>query len=265
VTIPLALRGIRVQRRFRPAVLRLPDVCESSLTIRRVESFDVDDPAQIGWYQLTDLAFASPRVTLATAQECTVALEVSSLEVECELRMEPYEWSEPGATALVVPFRAAEPVIGEHRRSHTPSGKEGMPAHVTVLAPFVHSSRLDSLDRHRVRDTVRRFNAFDVRLSTFGLFEHIGCLYLEPRPREPFVALTEALVEMYPEIDHLPEGASEIVPHVTVGGRLTPEQQEEIRRDVTPRLPVRTRVDRVVLYERRQDGRWFDRQTFALS
>ena len=79
-----------------------------------------------------------------------------------------YEWSAPGATALVVPVRAADPVIGEHRRAHTPSGKKGMPAHVTLLAPFIHASRLDSLDRHRLSDTVGRFPAFDFRLSAFG-------------------------------------------------------------------------------------------------
>lgn len=265
MTIPLALRGIRVPRRFRRAELRLPDVCESSLRIRGVDSFEVDDPAQIGWYQLTDLAFDSPKLALTTAQECTVTFEVSDLDVECEVRMEPYEWSAPGATALVVPFRVAEPAIGDLRRKHTPSGKEGMPAHATLLAPFIHSSRLDKLDRHRLGDIVGRFPAFDVRLSSFGVFEHIGCLWLDPRPREPFVQMTRALLEVWPEVDYPPEGASEIVPHVTVGGHLSEEQQEQIKQELAPRLPIRARVDRVVLYERGADGRWVDRYRFRLK
>jgi 2'-5' RNA ligase len=176
-----------------------------------------------------------------------------------------YEWQSPGATALVVPFRAAEPLIGEHRRAHTPSGREGMPAHATLLAPFVHSSRLDSSDRRRIRGTIRRFTAFDVRLGSFGCFEHIGCLYLEPEPSKPFVAMSEALLELYPEIEFPPGGATEIVPHVTVGGYLTTEQQEEIKSELALHLPIRARAECAVLYERGEDGRWFSCESFALS
>jgi 2'-5' RNA ligase len=195
---------------------------------------------------------------------CTLTFEVAELDVSAELRMARYEWSEPGATALVVPVRAADPVIGEHRRAHTSSGGAGMPAHATLLAPFIHSSRLDNLDRHRLNDTVGRFPAFDLRLSAFGVFEHIGCLWLAPQPRKQFVEMTKALLEIYPEVDYPPGGAAEIVPHVTIGSRLTGEQQEEIQRELRPKLPIRGRADRVVLYERDTKGGWRARQTFAL-
>jgi hypothetical protein len=59
-------------------------------------------------------------------------------------------------------------------------------------------------------------------------------------------------------------GKAEIVPHVTIGGRLTWEQQQEIRRELAPRLPVEARAERVVLVERGEDGRWFDREVFPL-
>ena len=127
--------------------------------------------------------------------------------------------SEPPRSSFL--SAAADPVIGELRRAHTPSGRERMPAHVTLLAPFIHASRLDTLDRHRLSDTVGRFPGFDLRLSAFGLFEDIDCLWLAPRPWEPFVEMTRALLDIYPEVDYPPEGASEIVPHVTIGSRLT--------------------------------------------
>ena len=178
--------------------------------------------------------------------------------------MSAYEWGSPGATALVVPLFGAEPAIGAYRRSHTPSGAEGMYAHATLIAPFYHSGRLGARDSRRIREALSSFEAFDVALATFGLFEHIGCLYLEPDPREPFVAMAEALLAVYPEIDFPPEGL-EIVPHVTIGGHLTPELQEQIRQELSPRLPIRDRVERAVLAERGEDGRWFDRETFELS
>jgi 2'-5' RNA ligase len=243
--------------------MELPEF-ESRLVVRNVDGLDIDDPAQIRTYQLTDLEYQLPRLTLEAGQELSIVVEVSELDVECELNMNRYEWSAPGATALVVPVRAADPVIGEHRRAHTPSGKQGMPAHATLLAPFIHASRLDSLDRHRLSDTVGRFPAFDLRLSAFGTFEHIGCLWLAPQPRKQFVEMTKALLEIYPEVEYPPESAAEIVPHVTIGSRLTEEQQEEIKRELQPKLPIRGRVDRVVLYERDAKGGWRARQTFAL-
>ena len=68
--------------------------------------------------------------------------------------------------------------------------------------------------------------------------------------------MTKALLEIYPEVEYPPESAAEIVPHVTIGSRLTEEQQEEIKRELQPKLPIRGRVDRVVLTSatRRVDG-----------
>ena len=177
--------------------------------------------------------------------------------------MTSYDWGRPGATALVVPFPEAEAVMGDFRRAHTPSGRDGMPAHATIIAPFIHASSISLPESATIRDTLRRFVAFDVSLEAFGCFEHIGCLYLEPDPSEPFVGITEALLAIHPEIDYPPEGL-ENVPHVTVGGHLTEEQQQEIKRALAPHLPVHTRAKRVVLAERGEDGRWFDREVFPL-
>ena len=99
--------------------------------------------------------------------------------------MTSYDWGRPGATALVVPFPEAEAVMGDFRRAHTPSGRDGMPAHATIIAPFIHASSIGLPESATIRDTLRRFVAFDVSLEAFGCFEHIGCLYLEPDPSEP--------------------------------------------------------------------------------
>ena len=161
---------------------------------------------------------------------------------------------------LVVPFPEAEPLIGNLRRAHTPSGRDGMPAHATVIAPFP-----EVFDPDVIRRALAPFGAFAVTLGSFGVFEHIGCLWLQPRPREPFVAMTEALLEVYPEIEYPPDDATEIVPHVTVGSRLSEEQQEQIKQELAPRLPIRGKADRAVLYERGADGRWIDRYRFRLK
>jgi 2'-5' RNA ligase len=174
-----------------------------------------------------------------------------------------YAWTSPGAAAIVVPFPEAQAAIGELRRAHTPSGREGMYAHATLIAPFVHASRLGARDVVVIRKALRPFEPFEVTLASFGCFEHIGCLYLEPDPRATLVAMTEALLAAYPEVDYPPEGL-EIVPHVTIGGHLSEARQDEIKKQVAPQLPIRGVADRVALVERGEDGRWFDREVFDI-
>jgi hypothetical protein len=41
------------------------------------------------------------------------------------------------ATAIVLPFYELDAVVGRHRRALTSHGAEGMPAHVTLIYPFV--------------------------------------------------------------------------------------------------------------------------------
>jgi 2'-5' RNA ligase len=264
VSIPIALRGRRVEKRFLRRFKRSPGSYESLLTIRGVRDVRIHEPAEIAVYMINRFGFEPPLLTIDAEPDCTVTFEVESLHVEAELRTAEYDWSEAGATALVVPFPHAEPAIGDMRRAHTPSGREGMYPHNTLIAPFHHASRLDAMDNNRIKEALAPFVPFDVALASFGLFEHIGCLYLEPEPRERFVAVTEALLAAYPEIDYPPEGHS-IVPHVTIGGHLSEEEQERIKRELEPQLPIRGRADRVTLVERGEDGRWFDRETFPLS
>ncbi len=43
----------------------------------------------------------------------------------------------PTQTAVIVPVPAAESLVGQYRRELDPADKWGVPAHVTVLYPFV--------------------------------------------------------------------------------------------------------------------------------
>ena len=116
-------------------------------------------------------------------------------------------------TAVVVLLPELEPLIGEWRRRYTRDGSRGMPPHVTLMVPFADSSGLD-YRRDALGRVVGEFRQFEVTLS--GTARFAGLLYLRPEPEEPFVALTEALVEAFPAF--LPYGGEfeEIVPHATV-------------------------------------------------
>src|SRR6478609_6635048 len=63
-----------------------------------------------------------------------------------------------GTSALVITVPAAEPVVGPWRLQYDPSAAAGMPAHVTVLYPWLAASAIDDhvLDRLVARPTALR-------------------------------------------------------------------------------------------------------------
>jgi hypothetical protein len=125
----------------------------------------------------------------------------------------------------------------------------GVPAHVTVLFPFVDGERVDE---RAVAELFARFHAFDFVLDRIDRFEN-GTRWLHPEPSWPFVDLTAAVVERYP--DHPPyEGAhDEIVPHLTITAQDAP-------------VPIATIAREVQLIEEREaDGRWTVRLTIPMA
>lgn len=125
----------------------------------------------------------------------------------------------------------------------------GVPAHVTILFPFLAP---EDIDEAALEQLFGRFAAFEVRFDRLERFED-GTLWLRPAPVAPFVDLTAAVWQRWPA--HAPyEGThDEVIPHLTV-----------TTTDVA--LPISGRVTEVLLIEEREsDGRWTERRAFALA
>ena len=163
-------------------------------------------------------------------------------------------------TALVVLLPELELLIGGWRRLYTGDGARGMPPHVTLIFPFADSADLG--DRLAPLGKVLAAAApFEVTLAETARFP--GLSYLRPKPHEPFVAMTEALVAAFPEFPPYGGKFEEIVPHVTVA-----EADESVlagaERDLVPKLPVKARVERVWLVENTPAG-WRRHTAFPLD
>lgn len=153
-------------------------------------------------------------------------------------------------TALIVP------VIEADRLRDESACDQGMPAHVTVLQPFMRSGLIDEDTMQALRDAVKSVPAFDFTLGGVGRFPNV--VYLAPEPARPFIALTEKLAERWPE--HPPYGGAfeEFVPHLTVAyGETVPPRLEE-------GLPVRARAEEVWLMVR-AGKRWSCRGRLPLG
>ena len=158
---------------------------------------------------------------------------------------------------------AAEPLVGGWRLLHTGDAPLGVPAHVTLLVPWVPPSELTPEVEDRLARLVAEEPAFDVVFPRAARWPEI--LYVEPEPSEPFVRLTHALAAEWPE--HPPyEGQHEtVVPHLTVAKSGDAGLLDRIAAELEPALPVRQRVSEAQLYEEDEGGRWRGRRRFRLG
>ena len=134
------------------------------------------------------------------------------------------------------------------RSRFDPSATRGVPAHVTVLFPFVPPERLDPQVVSRVAAAVRSVPPFDCAFLRTAWFPG-DVLYLAPEPGEPFRLLTAAVFAAFPEFPPYDGAYDDIVPHLTIGHPPlgTSTQLRRAEAALAPQLPVRTRVDRAWL------------------
>ena len=101
-----------------------------------------------------------------------------------------------------------------------------MPAHVTILYPFVDGSELTPAVRERVAAIAGGFRAFEVTFASAARWP--GVVYLEPQPSSRFSALIDVCAAAFPEHPPYAGTISEVIPHLTVAGEPTPAPLDEI-------------------------------------
>ncbi|MFC8365372.1 2'-5' RNA ligase family protein [Streptomyces griseorubiginosus] len=149
-----------------------------------------------------------------------------------------------GQTALVVPVPEAEPAVRAWRDRFDPAARAGVPAHVTVLFPFLPEPLVDAGTRAVLDEIFGSHPSFDVRFEDCGRFP--GLLYLAPAPDTPFRRLTEAVVARWPEAPPY-GGKYEPHPHLTVAQSDDDTLLDEAEADIRDRLPFSARVSKVDL------------------
>lgn len=168
-------------------------------------------------------------------------------------------------SALIVRVPEAEELVADLRERFDPVARLGVPAHVTILVPFVAPERLDDEVLRRLHMALGSVRPFAFRLADVGCFEDV--VYLAPEPAAPFVALTTAVHHAFPE--HPPYGGAHasVVPHLTVA-HLRGTAQREVETSLRAALPrphgIGGRCSEVVLIEN-GTGRWLPRHVVSLT
>jgi 2'-5' RNA ligase len=117
-------------------------------------------------------------------------------------------------TAVIVRVRLPGP-LERLRSRHDPGAASGIPAHVTLLFPFLSSFELTASVRGALAGIATGVPPFDVRFERVERFPE--AVWLAPEPATPFLDLTAAIVHAFP--DHPPYDGrhDEVVPHLTIG------------------------------------------------
>jgi hypothetical protein len=169
-------------------------------------------------------------------------------------------------SALIIAVPEAEPLVKEWRERYDWSAAQGVPAHITIVYPFMPPGEITAEVLHELRELFARFSTFEFALTELRRFPEY--LHLFPSPAEPFKALTCAVVERYPQYPPYGGAFAEVIPHLTVVGEIEAAQLDTIEREFMQQhgsqLPVKATANEVLLIEN-SSGRWEVRQGFALA
>jgi hypothetical protein len=164
-----------------------------------------------------------------------------------------------GDSALLIAIAEAEPVVGRLRLVHDAVAAVGIPAHVTVLYPFVPRDQLTGEVRRAATEVFSAIPAFEYRFDHVGRFGDTT-VFLSPQPASAFSQLIEAAHARWP--DHPPYGGvfDVVIPHLTVGDGLDGPTADALEIAASQALarhgPVVGRAAEVALMTRGADGRW---------
>ena len=164
-----------------------------------------------------------------------------------------HDLQEADASALYLPVPVAEPLVAEHRLRWDPAAADGVPAHVTILFPFLDPARIDETVRAELRAIAAAVPRFTLRFERVGRFPDV--VWLAPEPVAPVAALTDAVVARWP--DHPPYGGvfEVVVHHLTVADGAPEPVLDELERLLPAGLPLAQWVTELHLATRRA-GAW---------
>jgi hypothetical protein len=153
-------------------------------------------------------------------------------------------------TALLLPVPAAEPAVSRHRARLDEAARDGVPAHVTVLYPFLPPAGISEPLLASLGRLFAGFAAFGFTLDRVGWFGE-EVVWLGPRDPAPFSALTSAVFTAFPCCP--PYGGqraaavSAPIPHLTFGKMGGLQALGAAAESVRPSLPIEATAAEVIL------------------
>lgn len=170
-------------------------------------------------------------------------------------------------SALVILVPEAEPLVQPFRERFDPSAALGVPAHITLLYPFIAPERIGADTLDKVTECFSGFAPIAFSLTEVRRFP-AETLYLAPEPDEPFRKLTRAIWDRFPDTPPYGGAWPGIVPHLSVGRFADASELERVAAELAhaseTALPIRAHATTAALIVN-TTGRWVLRNTFKLG
>ncbi|MGH2931226.1 MAG: 2'-5' RNA ligase family protein [Gaiellaceae bacterium] len=161
-------------------------------------------------------------------------------------------------TALIVVVPEAEPLVHEWRLRYD-NAELGIPAHVTLIFPFVPADEIGEELVDELRELFAVQPAFSFTLARVARFSDVA--WLAPDPSDPFRRLTDLLFSRYPDCPPYEGIHEEVLPHLTVAMG-DAALQDEVEAALTPHLPIGAHAGEVTLLVEDKSGHWSESERF---
>lgn len=168
-------------------------------------------------------------------------------------------------TALICRVPESERYIARYRERYDPPARRRVPAHVTILYPFMAPGQVDTAVVAELTRIAAGIPCFDYRLRETRRFP--VSLYLAPEPDRSFAALTQAVHRAFPDYPPFAGKFDVVVPHVTVAHAdeaILCEIEVELRIALASGGGVKARCSEMILIEDTR-GHWEQMHCFALG
>ena len=165
-----------------------------------------------------------------------------------------------GRTALIIPVARLGAKVDQWRHRADPVAP-GVPAHITVLVPFLPLDHIEVTDLAWLGDHFSQIRlGHEVQFDRVRSFPSV--VWLSPSDPDPFIDLTRGVHRHWPQCPPYEGKFDEVIPHLTVAHG--DDLENLVRLDLGPDLPITGTIDSVHLFAW-TEGRWSDRATFPLG
>jgi hypothetical protein len=165
-------------------------------------------------------------------------------------------------TSAIVARVSLPPALERVRRQLDRAAALRVPAHVTILYPWLPAASLTGVARAALQEIAHETATFDVEFVAARRWPRI--VYLEPEPAWPFIALIDRVTVRFPAFPPYAGSISEVIPHLTLVENAD-APLDEIASAATRRLPFGRTIRAIEVLVEGADGAWSPRWRLPLA
>ncbi|MGH3701183.1 MAG: 2'-5' RNA ligase family protein [Pseudonocardiaceae bacterium] len=141
-----------------------------------------------------------------------------------------------GQTGLVIPVPAADALLASVGTRYPGTVREGVPAHVSLLYPFVAAAEVDERVTSALGEMFDEQAPMPVQFT--ACYRRDGFVALLPDPSDGLTELVSKTRHRWPEVVPYEGVYGDVEPHLTVAMHCSEETAVTIEQQVSAQLPI---------------------------